>query len=117
MADVQVVVQEETQQWVLEFQRSLQNIDDKNVAQRQANRTAALVVNVSNGDQCDNGWQLSVEGKSSAKHFGNSGVVNNLFPGMYRIRVEGAINQQSVFAETVGNALAGEITSINVTLT
>lgn len=113
---VGAVVQEETAVWVQEFSNSLAQLDQRIAGERDTQRVAALVVNVVNGDQTDDGWLLTVQGKRTQQYRGVSGVMNGLFPGLYRVRVEATIDGKSVASETAVTITAGEIAHITLTL-
>ena len=110
------IVSEETQAWVAEFESALSRLDERMKERAEGVRLGALVVTVENGDQCDDGWTLAVEGKGERKQYGKSAAVSNIFPGTYKVIAKGDINGSPVQAELVVGISPGEITNVTITL-
>ena len=109
-------VSEETKQWVQEFQESLKALDQSLKEQSAASQPGVLKIAVSNGEQCADGWFIQVGARRAEKHFGKTGVIDGLLPGLYTVKLSGDINQKAVYAETAVQMRAGEILNVELTL-
>jgi hypothetical protein len=114
--EVSTLVQDETQSWVQEFQRTISKLDERSNVQVESSQLGAISVKVENGNACDEDWILTVQGKGSQRHRGQVGVVGNLNPGLYKITVSGEINGEDVQAEAVVQVMPGQIAEVAVTL-
>jgi len=115
-AEVSNIIQAETLTWVEEFQGALKTLDERAKTQTESTQHGAVKVMVENGDQCEDGWTLSVAGKESEMHYGKTGVVSNIYPGIHKITIQGEIQEKSVQAESVVQVFPGEITTTDLTL-
>lgn len=107
---------EETRAWVLEFQENLKDLDDRLTARAQTRRTGSLIVRVENGNQCDDGWTLSMDGRGQLTRRGKSAAFSDVYPGDYVVAVEGQIEGRSVFAESVVAVGAAETANLDLFL-
>ncbi|MBN1343847.1 MAG: SLATT domain-containing protein [Phycisphaerae bacterium] len=80
----------ETAQWANEFRSAIRDMDAK-VKDPAARETGRLVVNVTNGDQCEGGWSLFVDDQDEGKHEGPSFTVPNIASGPHTVRVVATI--------------------------
>ena len=112
--EVSRMVQEETQVWVEEFQAVLKKLDESLKTQSQV---GAIVVTVENGDQCQAGWTLSIPGKGQQIHRGQTGVVSQVYPGLYKLTAEGEIDAVIRKAEGITKVASGEIVNVSLKLT
>lgn len=113
---ISTAVQEETRSWVEEFQNALKALDQELKDQATRVQPGALVINISNGDQCVDGWTCEIDDRRQEKHYGKSGVVKELYPGLYPLRISGKIKKKAVYAEAIAKLSANEITSVDLTL-
>lgn len=109
-------VSEETKQWVQEFQESLKALDQSLKEQSAASQPGVLKIAVSNGEQCADGWSSQVGTRHLDKHFGKTGVIDGLPPGIYTVKLSGSISNKAFYAETAVQMNAGEIQGIELTL-
>ena len=112
--EISRIVQEETQTWVEEFQAVLKKLDESLKTQSQV---GAIVLTVENGDQCQDGWTLSIPGKGQQLHRGQTGVVSQIYPGIYKLTVEGQIGGAMLRAEGIARVAVGEIVNVTLKLT
>lgn len=115
-SEVSNIVQAETLTWVEEFQGALKTLDERAKTQAESTQRGVIKVTVENGDQCEEGWTLSVAGKDTEIHYGKTGVVSNIYPGMHKITIQGTIQEKSVQAESVVQVFPGEIAAVDLTL-
>lgn len=110
-------VQEETKQWAQEFQTSLGTLDQALKQQASTNQPSGLIINLENGDICKEGWEVKVNGRSLGKHFGKTGVLTELYPGLYQVVITGKITKKELHAETAVKVESGQIASTTLKLT
>ena len=118
------IVQEETAAWVDEFQRSISQIDEAlrtRAAQAEQRRTGvdggAVNLVVTNGDQCDAGWEVSVdEGVVRLHADGQSAAIRDLPPGIRLFDVAGMIAGKKRRAQFAANIPAGSTVDQRLTL-
>lgn len=115
-SEISNIVQDETLTWVEEFQGALKTLDERSKTQAESSQLGAIKVTVENGDQCEEGWMLSIPGKDSENHHGKTGVVGNIYPGLHKITIQGEINDRSVQAESAVQVFPGEIATVDLTL-
>jgi len=101
LGQVNTLLEHEMTAWMQEFQATLQQIDDSAKAQTEANTLSGVNISVSNGDQCTNGWELSIDNGSRKRYLGKTAALRDLTPGIHTVRVEGRINGKAVQAESV----------------
>lgn len=114
--EVSNIVQAETLTWVEEFQGALKTLDERSKTQAESAQRGAVKVTIENGDQCEAGWTLSVAGKDAEIHYGKTGVISNIYPGIHKITIQGLIQEKSVQAESVVQVFPGEIATVDLTL-
>lgn len=110
-------VQEETKQWAQEFQSSLGTLDEALKQQASVNQPSGVMINLENGDSCKQGWEVKVNGRSLGKHFGKTGAVMDLYPGLYQILIIGKTTKKELHAETAVKVEAGQIATVTLKLT
>ncbi len=99
LAQINVILENEMTSWKQEFQAALKQIDDTAKVQAEVRELGGANVNITNGDKCDNGWELTIDGGSSKHYTGKSAALSNLTPGIHTIRVEGKVGNKAVQAE------------------
>jgi hypothetical protein len=107
LGQVNTFLEHEMAAWMQEFQASLQQIDDVAKARAEASKLGGANVSVTNGDQCVNGWELSIDDGSPWHYMGKTAALRDLVPGIHIVHVEGRINGKSVQAESVIDIPAG----------
>ncbi len=101
LAQINVILENEMTSWKQEYQAALKQIDDTAKVQAEVRELGGANVNITNGDKCDNGWELTIDGGSSKHYTGKSAALSNLTPGIHTIRVEGKVGNKAVQAENV----------------
>ena len=111
------VIAQETQAWVAEFQSVLRQLDEAARAAARVKQPGALSVSVTNGDQCADGWQLSVDGGTARPCRGKECALGDTQPGIRLVRAVGTIQGQQKHAEKAVHVSADEIAKVELTLT
>ena len=94
----------------------LKQLDEQVKLADQAKQKAALQLTVTNGDQCSDGWMLTVdEGRAPEKRLGKEASVEVL-PGSYTIRINGQISGKPAQAERRVQVGPGDIQKVEITL-
>jgi SMODS and SLOG-associating 2TM effector domain 2 len=114
LTQVNKFLENEMVAWIQEFQATLQQIDKAATSQAEANHLGGATVSVSNGDQCDNGWELSIDDGNRLHYMGKTAALRDLVPGIHSIRVWGSINGKAAQAESVAIVPAGGTTRIEL---
>ena len=110
-------VQEETKQWAQEFQAGIGSLGEALKEQASISQPSGVVINLENGAQCKDGWEIQVNGRKFGKHHGNTGVLTDLRVGLYQVAITGVIGKKELHAETAFKIEAGQITTITLKLT
>ncbi len=123
-AQMNAIVQEETNAWVEEFKSSIRQIDESLRARAaearsraETARTGAVNLTVTNGDQCDGGWKLMVDDGAERVLAGRTAAIGALAPGIRVFRVSGLIAGASKQAEVAATVPVGGAANAEVTLT
>jgi len=123
LQNVQLIVSDETQKWVVEFQSALNDIDEAaKIAAESAKANVktkeegAIAITVSNGVSCEKPWSITLNGKFVSNYSGNSAALSNLKPGIVILKITGTINGKHVEDEKPVSVKGGEISSITMTL-
>jgi len=109
------IVNDETKTWAAEFTEVLRQIDEQVKLASQANQRAALQLTVTNGDQCSDGWIITVDERAPEKRLGKEASIEVL-PGIHTIRINGQINGKPVQVEQAVKVGPGEIQKMEFTL-
>jgi len=110
-------VQEETKQWAQEFQTSLGTLGEALQQRASINQPSGVIITLENGDKCKDGWDVQVNGRKLGKHYGKTGVLHDLYPGLYQILISGQVDKKLLHAETALKIEAGQISNISLNLT
>lgn len=110
------VVQEETDQWSREFQASLKQVEEALKTERTRLESGALQVRVENGDQCQGGWTLSIEGVEDRHCQGKTAAVSNLPAGSRTVRVRGTLPAKEGHAEAIAHIPTGGVAQVTLTV-
>jgi hypothetical protein len=117
VTQVNGIVREETNLWVAEFQDTLKQLDETVKAKAAAAAPGAVSLVVTNGDQCQGDWSVSIDDGATWHGRGKTAAVPGLVPGIHTIRVEGTIGGKAVRAEKPVSVAAAGVTSAELTLT
>ena len=110
------IINDETKTWAAEFTEVLKQLDEQVKLAAQAKQKAVLQLTVTNGDQCSDGWMLTVdEGLAPEKRLGKEASVEVL-PGSYTIRINGQISGKPAQAERRVQVGPGDIQKVEITL-
>lgn len=110
------IVREETNLWVAEFQDTLKQLDESVKAKAAAAAPGAVSLLVTNGDQSQGDWTVSVDDGATRNAHGKTAAIQGLAPGIHTVRVEGTIGGKAVRAEKPVPVAAGGVTSVELTL-
>jgi hypothetical protein len=116
LAQVNGLLKSEMDTWVTEFSAAIADIDKAAKAQAEVMRLGAANVTVTNGEQCADGWRLSVDDGAEETQRGKSAAVRNLVPGMHKVAVTGEMDGQARRAEQAFTVVAGQTASVGLTL-
>ncbi len=112
---VNELVYEETKMWAAEFAAALKDLDKQVEVARESSKEGAIQVVVTNGEQCANGWRLTLGNGFPENRRGKQASVE-VIPGTYRVRVTGVINNKEVQDEKAVQVKPGEIQPVELTL-
>ena len=116
LAQVNDILKAEMDNWVTEFRAAIADIDQAAKAQAEVMRLGAANITVTNGEQCKDGWQLSVDGGAAKTHRGTSSALRNLVPGSHTVTVVGRIGAQERRAEKAFTVAATEMADVELAL-
>lgn len=114
--EVATIVETETNAWAEEFQSTLKQIEEAAKAKTEATALGGVNVTVTNGSQCDAGWQLIVDEGAGRRYSGTTAAISGLIAGQHVVRVEGTIGGHVKRAEKVATVAAGSPSSIELAL-
>lgn len=114
-SEISDIVKEETQAWKQQFEHSLALIDERLNMKFKDLKEGTLVLTVSNGSECEEGWTANINGVVS-KFSGAIGKVENLRAGSHKLVVSGKINNADVKSETMVSIDPGGVANVSVTL-
>ncbi|MBZ5511960.1 MAG: SLATT domain-containing protein [Acidobacteriia bacterium] len=86
---VMKMVSQETQQWVVEFQSNLADLEKTTNAQLQASRPGSLVVNVDNPGNSEQPLSINVDGTDYGTMTGPTWSIRQIAPGPHTVVVTG----------------------------
>lgn len=110
------VVQDETNTWIQEFRATLKTLEEQAKTVAEANRAGAVNVTVENGDQCVNGWTITIDDSHPVIKRGKTASFSNIFQGKHKVSVTGTIGSAEKSGETVVEVNAGAIVSTTLKL-
>jgi hypothetical protein len=98
LLQVQAIVDKETQKWVAEFQSAIKEIDEAakiaaEVAKEKAKmeQVGAISIEVTNGNDCGDGWYVSLDGGPEKQFKGKRGALTGIKPGIIAVKAVGQI--------------------------
>jgi hypothetical protein len=116
VTQVNTIVRQETDAWIQEFQSTLKEIDEAAKTKVAINELGAVNIVVTNGDTCDDGWDLSIDRGSIKNYHGKTAGVADLTRGIHTIKVEGKIEGELQQAEAAVSIAPGATANAQFTL-
>lgn len=116
VSQINTIIRQETDAWIQEFQSTLTQIDEAAKAKAAIAELGAVNVVVSNGDACENGWNLIIDGGGDRNYRGKTAGVGNLVPGTHIIKVDGTIAGNRKQAEAAVTVAAGGSANVQLIL-
>jgi hypothetical protein len=116
MLQIHAIVRRETNMWAMEFQSIVTMVDQNAKVAEQVKEPGAITVHVTNGDQCQNGWKLTIDDGSGVNYSGNIAALSKILPGIRTIRVIGTINGVEKRDQKSISVISGEVENIELTL-
>lgn len=116
LARLDAILRNELEAWMQEFRASLKDIDEAAKARPDAPRGAAANITIENGEQCTDGWKLSIDNGPPRHSSGRTVALNNLLPGMRLVEVTGDIAGKPVRAARTFAAAPGSAVEVSIKL-
>jgi len=116
MMQVHTIVRRETNLWASEFQNVVTMVDQSAKAAEQVKEPGAIMVEVTNGDQCQNGWKLRIDDGSEATYSGKSVALPKIQPGIRTVRVVGTVHGVEKRDEKTVPVISRGVENIELTL-
>lgn len=116
LGQINDILKNEMDEWVKEFRQNLAEIDKATKAKTQVVSLGAINVNISNGNQCDGGWELSIDDRAPTRRQGKTAAVRDLGAGQHTARVTGTIEGKVLQAEAAFTAVSGRTGDLSLTL-
>jgi SMODS and SLOG-associating 2TM effector domain 2 len=117
MLQIHAIVRRETNMWAAEFQSVVAMVDQNAKIAAQVKEPGAIMVQVTNGDQCQDGWKLTIDDGSAIAYSGTSAALPKIQAGIRTIRVVGTINGVERRAAKSVSIVSGGVENIELTLT
>jgi len=92
--EINEVVQEETIAWAAEFLNSLREMEKAAKITAQQKALGGLNVEVSNGNDCKDGWKVKIDGGREISGNGKTASVTGLSPGIKVVKISGKIDEK-----------------------
>lgn len=116
LADVDRIVQEETQIWAQEFRSILRQIDEAAGQAAQPRRSpGAIEITLTNGDRASGPWRVRLDDGVEYRFTGTRALLPEVSPGPRRLTVTGEIDGKP--AQSEANIEVPQATTQPVTLT
>jgi hypothetical protein len=109
------LVQQETNLWVVEFQDVLKQVDDASRARPAVVEQAAINIVVTSASEAESGWLLAVDGGTPTTRFGNSAAVS-VAPGTHVVSVSASNGAMRRAAERAVTVQAGATVEVALAL-
>jgi hypothetical protein len=123
LVEVDGLLKSELDAWVQEFKAALKEIDESVKAQTEAAKaqaegakTGGANVTVENGEACEDGWTLVVDGGAERRFHGKTAALGNLLPGVRKLEAAGKIGGEHVQASHAFVVAGGAIANVKLTL-
>lgn len=116
MLQIHSIVRRETNMWAAEFQSVITMVDQNAKVAEQVKEPGAIMVQVTNGDQCQNGWKLTIDDGSETTYSGKSVALPKIQPGIRTIWVVGTVNGVERRDGKSVSVVSGAVENIELTL-
>jgi hypothetical protein len=116
LAKVDAILRNELEAWMQEFRASLKDIDEAAKTRPETTRTAAANITIENGEQCKDGWKLSIGNGPPQHRSGRTAALPNLLPGLRLVDATGEIAGKSVRAAKTFVAAPGTAVDVPIKL-
>jgi len=113
--EIDKLIQQETNLWVVEFQDALKQVDEASRAKPAAAAQAAINISVSGIDAAESGWLLAIDDGTPAVRFGKTAAVPVL-PGMHVVSVSAQVGERRRTAEKAVSVTAGSAAEVAIAL-
>lgn len=110
------VVREETDQWIMEFRETLRQLDESARTAAAMETRGGIRVTITNGDELENGWRLSLDGGPLREYHGRTAALAQVLAGVHTIQARGTIEGRKVQAEGAIAVTRGEIADLELEL-
>jgi hypothetical protein len=115
-AQVEQVVEDETNAWIAEFKTNLKLLDEAARAKAEAPARPGATVVVTNGAQVTGEWTLTVDDGAVSQHQGERAALVGLLPGAHKFAVEGQIGTDRKRDEVSAVIPPGGVAEVSLTL-
>ena len=116
VTQVNTIVRQETDVWIQEFQSTLKQIDEAAQTKPAISQLGAANIEITNGDACQDGWNLSIDQGNPTRRSGKTAALTDLVPGTHIVKVDGVIGDNHKQAEAAIAVTTGTTTSAQLTL-
>jgi hypothetical protein len=115
-AQVQKVVEDETNAWIAEFKSTLKLLDDAARAKAETPPRPGATVIVTNGAQVTGEWSLTVDDGAVTRHRGERAALVGLLPGAHKFAVEAQVGNDRKRDEVSAVIPASGVAEVSLTL-
>jgi hypothetical protein len=102
-------VRNETGAWAAEFQTAIKEIEKTTKMVSATHELGAIDLEVSNGDECENGWTVRLDDKPEKDCQGKFVSLPDLTPKIHTVRIEGKIAGKPVAKEKSVAVISGQV--------
>jgi SMODS and SLOG-associating 2TM effector domain 2 len=110
------ILRTEMGEWVSEFRQNLAQVDQAAKVQAQTLGLGAANLLVTNGEQCPDGWELSLDDGPPIRRHGKTAALGGLTAGPHILRVSGVLDGRTVQGEIALMAAGGRMQEVSLTL-
>jgi hypothetical protein len=116
LSNLNLILKEEMDAWVQEFSAAIRDIDKAAQAKKEIMRLGGANILVTNGDICQEGWALVVDGGPEEIYHGKTAALRSLLPGTHAVLVKGKIDDKVMQVEKAFATAASKIADVQLTL-
>jgi hypothetical protein len=110
------VVRQETKSWSDEFLSAVRQLDQTPVQAVDVRKLGAVSIRVTNADQCQGGWHLSVDNGPARSCSGSEVALRGMSPDIHVFSVSGSIGGVEKRAEKAVEVIGGQVAQVTLTL-